>query len=219
VRAEGLGQLAVTRLAFGHSVDLAFAADAGDDPGLFGEELIREASAEIPVLLNLHDDAELLRFAQAVGERTMVHYMRLLDVLVEEDLNVGVRTPTSRAYISAHRAAAVRVLLDQPLSVTVERLIVLGTLYEADAAKNGFRVDPKPEGERNILGNFREDLREQVRQAWGREVRAEILVTRSVLAWALDPKATYELVGLEVLGPGQRAAPADASTDVAPSDG
>lgn len=203
IRAGDVGELAIARLAWEQSVDLGFTVEgeASQLSFLTAEGgPMRQAAEVMAELPQLATDEKLIERARELGERVAKDYLDLLNLLITEQIALGMRSSRTSTFISPDRAERSRTVLDRTGPSSQETFRVIGTLYEAEAIRRGFRLDPDEEGQRVIQGTFPDQMREAIRQAWGRRVVAEVERTEKTLARSTQPRVSWELVGLQMLG-------------------
>lgn len=205
-----VGLLALVGVQWGHSVTFHLEIGAGEQTHIAPAGTISSLSEEALALLS-----ELVRYGASgdadalwnrtkdLGPRVGGNYERLIEVFVQQEIDTVWRFATDdRAVdLSSTRAHRAKELLDYEQLPVVFEQEVRGYLYRVDSREHAFLLDPEGEHEEKVTGTYPEHLREDLRDAWSREVVVKLRTTHRFLARQTEPsEVLYELIEvLEVL--------------------
>lgn len=201
----GVGALRLTHVALGSAV-FYFTPGEGeefqlsiDDPEV---QVVTKADDVIGQLMELVDASagdEVVEVARRYNDRVAAKYVQFLEVVVAEQIGVAWRTRERDALLERSSAGRALAVLEQTEEISTERLLIEGTLYEANARTRGFRL--LQDDGTLIFGRFDEALYAVVGEAWNQRVAVEIQVRVERLARSGNDRRTFELRGVEIIGP------------------
>lgn len=204
VLPSGLGALRLVDVEFG-SAAFYFTSGEGEAMQIDVEAgggittRISDVADELLALVEARGSDNILEVARRYSDRVAVKYVQLLNVVVTEGVDTEWTTTRRRAELPSFDAGAALAVLEQTDHIRIEELIADGVLYEANARTLGFRLQ-RDDGS-IILGRFEQKLFADIGDAWNHKVRANILVRIERLARSGVERRSFDLVGLQILGP------------------
>lgn len=143
------------------------------------------------------DPESLWELTRLLGGRVGKNYERLLDVLIQQEVESvwRFRTEPRAIDLSATRASRAKTYLEYPeLPVTTDE-VMRGFLDRVAAREHGFMLDPEAEKEDNVTGTYAAHLQEDLRNAWGHEVEVRLRITHHFLRRQAEAQSVdYELI-------------------------
>jgi hypothetical protein len=136
--------------------------------------------------------------AQQYHPRVAAKYVDLLDTFSSAELETSWRTPSRSVLLPGEEARESLQLLERTEELSTRSVVVVGTLYEANARSRGFRLE-RTDDESIIVGRFASELVDEVGALWNQVVIARIDVTTERLVRTNKERLRSTLVGLERL--------------------